>query len=162
MFSVLKPKIWTCTNSIFVTYPFLTESLRHICFWNLSISYLNNILDQLNMIIKPVSKHGWVYYYLCKIFMQILMIDYEGKILYVDFLLTIYILSLEVRKCFRVFWYMVSSEVPDERTYGHCGYYKVVILYTRLQNPQVLYSWARRKNKSVVLETMFNFFSANL
>ena len=32
---------------------------------------------------------------------------------------------------------MVSSEVPDERTYGHCGYYKIVILYTRLQNLQV-------------------------
>ena len=164
MFSVLKPKIWTCTNSIFVTYPFLTKSLRHICFWNLSISYLNNILDQLNIMINPVSKHGWVYYYLCKIFMQILMIDYEGKILYVDFLLTIYILSLEVRKCFRVFWYMVSSEVPDERTYGHCRYYsfEFVILYTRLQKLQFLYSWARRNNNSVVLETMFNHLSVDL
>ena len=76
------------------------EILRHIFYWNLSISYLNNILDQFNIMIYPVSKHGWVYYYLCKIFMQILMIDYEGKILYVDFLLTIYILSSEVRKCF--------------------------------------------------------------
>ena len=103
MFSVLKSKIRTCTILILVTYPFLTKSLRHICFWTLSISYFYNILDQLNMIIKPVSKHGWVYYYLCKIFMQILMIDYEGKILYVDFLLTIYILSSEVRKCFFCF-----------------------------------------------------------
>ena len=79
------------------------EILRHICFRDLSISYMTNILAQCNIMINPVSKHGWVYYYLCKIFMQILMIHYEGKILYVDFLLTIYILSLEVRKCFLCF-----------------------------------------------------------